>query len=172
MDNNNIERELDWDSEINKESEFTLLPEGDYNFTVVSFERARHQGSAKLPPCNKAIVKIKIDGGELGSTTIQHNLFLHTKCEGMLSEFFIALGLKKHGEKLAMNWNAVQGKTGRCKVYIHEMMAQRGSQTRSNASLNLLSSPHPLHRRGRQEIKVVGNGTAPISAGGKGFCFS
>ena len=42
MDNNNIERELDWDSEINKESEFTLLPEGDYNFTVVSFERARH----------------------------------------------------------------------------------------------------------------------------------
>lgn len=132
MDNYNIERELDWDSEINKESEFTLLPEGDYNFTVVSFERARHQGSAKLPPCNKAIVKIKIDGGELGSTTIQHNLFLHTKCEGMLSEFFIALGLKKHGEKLAMNWNAVRGKTGRCKVYIDTYTRNDGTEGQSN----------------------------------------
>ena len=79
MDNNTVDRELGWDEEINKESEFTLLPEGDYNFSIVSFERGRHQGSAKLPPCNKAIVKIKIDGGELGSTTIQHNLFQNNR---------------------------------------------------------------------------------------------
>lgn len=132
MDNNTVERELGWDEEINKESEFTLLPEGDYDFSIVSFERGRHQGSAKLPPCNKAIVKIKIDGGELGSTTIQHNLFLHTKCEGMLSEFFIAIGLKKHGEKFAMNWNAVPRKTGRCKVYIDKYTRNDGTQGQSN----------------------------------------
>lgn len=132
MDNNTVDRELGWDEEINKESEFTLLPEGDYDFSIVSFERGRHPGSAKLPPCNKAIVKIKIDGGELGNTTIQHNLFLHTKCEGMLSEFFIAIGLKKHGEKLAMNWNVVPGKTGRCKVYIDKYTRNDGTQGQSN----------------------------------------
>lgn len=139
----NIERELGWDEEISKESEFTLLPDGNYNFTVVSFERARHQGSAKLPPCNKAIINIKIDGGELGSITIKHNLFLHTKCEGMLSEFFIAIGLKKHGEKLAMNWNQVPGKTGRCKVYIDTFTRKDGTEGQSNQIKRFLEPVQP-----------------------------
>ena len=45
-----MERELDWDDEIERESDFVLLPEGDYDFTVTGFERARHEGSEKLPP--------------------------------------------------------------------------------------------------------------------------
>ena len=41
-----MERELGWDDEIEKDSgEFILLPEGDYDFTVESFERSRHGGS-------------------------------------------------------------------------------------------------------------------------------
>ena len=44
-----MERELDWNDEIEKDSDFTLLPEGDYDFTVESFERGRHPGSDKLP---------------------------------------------------------------------------------------------------------------------------
>ena len=45
MENTNIDRELSWDDEIEKDSgEFILLPEGDYEFTVESFERARYQG--------------------------------------------------------------------------------------------------------------------------------
>ena len=77
-----FEKELGWDDVIEKESDFTLLPAGDYDFTITGFERARHEGSEKLPPCNKAVVSIHIDAPE-GSTTIQHNLFLHSKCEGM-----------------------------------------------------------------------------------------
>ena len=39
-----IERELGWDDEIEKDGpEFVLLPEGDYSFEVVGFERARHK---------------------------------------------------------------------------------------------------------------------------------
>ena len=56
-----MERELDWNDEIEKDSDFTLLPEGDYDFTVESFERGRHPGSDKLPACNKAILKLRID---------------------------------------------------------------------------------------------------------------
>lgn len=56
------ERELDWDDEIEKDGpEFTMLPEGDYDFTVTGFDRERHPGSAKLPPCNKAVVHIRVD---------------------------------------------------------------------------------------------------------------
>lgn len=127
----NLDRELGWDDEIEKESNFILLKEGDYNFRVKTFERARHPGSDKLPPCNKAIVSIDIDSPE-GSTTINHNLFLHTKCEGMLSAFFEAIGQKKKGERITMNWNMVPGSTGRCKVTIRNYKNKDGEDRQSN----------------------------------------
>ncbi len=53
--NNMPDAALDWDSEVtNEQREFVLLPAGDYLFTVQSFERARYEGSAKLPPCSMA----------------------------------------------------------------------------------------------------------------------
>lgn len=109
---------LDWDSSIENDSpDFVLLPEGDYNFEVIEFERARHNGSEKLPPCNKAVVHIKIETPQ-GVSVIRHNLFLHTKTEGMLCAFFAGIGQRKKGERLKMNWNTVVGSRGRCKVGI------------------------------------------------------
>lgn len=110
-----VGRELDWDDSIEKDSDYVLLPEGDYEFVVESVERARHPGSDKLPPCNKAIVKLRIDS-QYGTAIINHNLFLHTNMEGMLSAFFTAIGQKKKGEKLKMNWGSVPGSTGRVHV--------------------------------------------------------
>lgn len=111
-------RELGWDDSIEKDgSDFILLPEGDYDFEVISFERGRHNGSDKLPPCNKAIVKIKITDPQ-GETVINHQLFLHTITEGMLSAFFTGIGQKKKGEKATMNWSLVPGSTGKAKVGI------------------------------------------------------
>lgn len=111
-----VGRELDWDDTIEKESDYVILPEGDYDFVVESVERARHPGSEKLPPCNKAIVKMRIDS-EYGTAIINHNLFLHTNTEGMLSAFFTCIGQKKKGEPLrSMNWSSVTGSTGRIHV--------------------------------------------------------
>lgn len=110
--------ELDWDSEIEKEAPgFILLPEGDYEFEVTSFERARYAGGDKLPPCNQAKVRLQITTPD-GISTINHNLFLHSRCEGMLSAFFNCIGQKKHGEKVQMNWGKVIGSKGRAKVGI------------------------------------------------------
>ena len=107
---------LDWGDEIQQESEFVLLPPGTYPFEVVGFERARHPGSDKLPPCNKAIVSLKVFGPEGQSTTIPYNLFLHRKTEGMLSAFFIGLGMKEHGKPVRMDWNNIVGKRGYLKL--------------------------------------------------------
>ncbi len=126
-----MERELGWDDTIEHDNEFILIPEGDYDFKVLSFERARHPGSAKLPPCNKAILNIEINAPE-GRTLIKHNLFLHTKCEGMLCAFFSSIGQRKHGEQMRMNWNTVAGATGRCKVGIHAWTKDDGSEGKSN----------------------------------------
>lgn len=126
------ERELQWDDTIEKESsDYILLPEGDYTFTVESFERARHSGSDKLPPCNKAILKLKVEA-EIGTVYLTHNLFLHTITEGMLSAFFAAIGQKKKGEPLRMNWNSVPGSIGRMKVSIKEWIGKDGEKKQSN----------------------------------------
>lgn len=127
----NMDRELGWDDAIEKDSDFIILKEGDYNFSITGYDRARHPGSAKLPPCNKAVVHVHIDSPE-GSATINHNLFLHSKCEGMLSAFFEGIGLKKKGEKITMNWNQVTGATGRCKVTVRKYTNKDGEERESN----------------------------------------
>lgn len=129
---NEMERELGWEDEIEKEGqEYILLPEGDYDFVIEKFERGRHNGSAKLPPCNKAVLYVRIDAPE-GSVVIKHNLFLHTITEGMLSAFFTSIGQKKHGEKVRMNWAAVTGARGRCRVGIHTFIRSDKSEGKSN----------------------------------------
>lgn len=126
------ERELQWEDTIEKDAtDFVLLPEGDYNFTVESFERARHNGSEKLPACNKAVLKLRIDAPE-GTTYINHNLFLHSKTEGLLSAFFTCIGQKKKGEALRMNWNMVPGSTGKAKVGVHKFKSDSGEERQSN----------------------------------------
>lgn len=122
--------ELGWEDEIQHDGDFILLEEGDYDFEIVRFERARHNGSEKLPPCNKAVVHIRVKGkdarGNEEEVTLKHNLFLHTKTEGMLCAFFTAIGQRKRGEKLRMNWGAVVGSKGRCKVGIRNWKNEKG----------------------------------------------
>lgn len=132
-ENTAADRELDWNDRIEKGGgDFITLPAGDYDFTVESFERGRHAGSDKLPPCNKAVLKIRIEAPE-GTTLINHNLFLHTKTEGMLSAFFESIGQKKKGEPLNMNWNEVPGSGGRCKLGIrHWENKEKGTEGDSN----------------------------------------
>ena len=131
---NTMERELGWDDQIEKDQgDFVVLPEGNYTFQVVGFERARHPGSEKLPPCNKAVVSIKLstmDGTQ--STTIKHNLFLHSKCEGMLCAFFVGIGQKKKGEPLKMNWNNIIGRNGLCHVKVRKWTSNNGNEMESN----------------------------------------
>jgi len=124
--------ELDWDGPIENDGpEFITLPEGDYDFEVIEFERGRHNGSDKLPPCNKAVVHIKVQGAQ-GVTVIKHQLFLHTNTEGLLCAFFTGIGQRKKGEKVTMNWNAVVGARGRAKVGIHKWNNDKGEEFTKN----------------------------------------
>lgn len=101
----------DWDEppiESPNETNYTLLAPGVYPFEVVKLVRARHPGSAKLDPCNKAIITIVVNG----ESEVETNLFLHKKCEGLLCVFFRAIGLRKHGDPLVFAWNRIIGLTG------------------------------------------------------------
>lgn len=158
MENNKqIDRELGWDDAIESDydSSFVLLPEGDYDFEVTAFERGRHPGSEKLPACNKAIITLEV-GGDQAAGQIRHNLFLHTKTEGRLCAFFTAIGQRKHGERLQMNWNTVVGSTGRCKVVIRKWVnSKTGEPMESNEIKKFYepeeSAPRPTPGKSYQE---------------------
>ena len=108
--------ELGWDSEITNEGkDFVIAEPGDYEFTVTGFERGRHNGSAKMPACNYAELSIKLRLPE-GECIVKDKLFLHSKMEWKLSEFFLCIDQKKKGQSFVPNWNAIMGATGRCKV--------------------------------------------------------
>lgn len=134
--NASASREFNWDDEINQDSTFVLLPEGDYPFTVSTVTRARHPGSAKLPPCNKAELVLLVEGPG-GEATIKHNLFLHSKCEGLLCAFFTAIGLRRHGQPLRMRWD-IQGRTGMCHVGVREYTGKDGEVRKANEILRFL----------------------------------
>lgn len=111
-----MNRELNWDDEIEKDSSFVELPEGDYDFVIDHFERARHAGSEKIPPCNKALVFFKVKAPDGQEVTIQEGYILYSTLEWKLSELFCGVGLKKKGERLKMNWAALPGLKGRAQI--------------------------------------------------------
>lgn len=85
--NTNRNDALDWDSVIEAENEFVLLPEGEYEFTVKNFERGYFNGSEKMSACPKAELTLQIDAPQ-GTAIVKHNLFLSRKTEGLVCAFF------------------------------------------------------------------------------------
>lgn len=109
-------RELGWEDTISKDSsEFEPIPEGDYDFTIEKYKRARSQGKGKLPPCNMAVVYFRISDRDC-EVVIRENFILHSSLEWKLSELFRGIGAKKEGEEVRMNWNLLPGATGRAQV--------------------------------------------------------
>ncbi|MBE6876527.1 MAG: DUF669 domain-containing protein [Ruminococcus sp.] len=124
---------LGWDDEIQNENSFEILPEGDYTFRITNFTKAHHEGSAKIPPCPKAIVEFEISDNHGNTVTIAENFLLHSKLEWKLSQFFIAVGMKKKGEPLRMRWTPeLIGKTGTCKVIIHKYVGNDQQEHQKN----------------------------------------
>ena len=126
-----FERELSWDDEIAEEGSYEPLPEGDYRFTVSKIERARSQGKGKLPPCNMAKVTVRIPT-DSGERELTENLLLHSSLEWKLSQFFLSIGLKKHGEPLRMNWTAAVGRSGKCRVVQRKYKKNDGAEGTTN----------------------------------------
>ena len=122
---NNI---MSWDDVLeNDGEEFVVLPEGDYPFTVTDFQRGEFPGSEKTPPCPRATLTLDIEN-DLGKATSRTDLLLCRRHEWKLAGFFRSIGQKKHGEKMAMNWNRVKGARGRAHFKPHEY--QKNGETR------------------------------------------
>ena len=128
----NDAHEIGWDDEISNDGgQCIVLEEGDYNFTVSAFERARFPGSAKIPACNKAVLTLAVDTPG-GTASVKYDLILWSSLEWKISEFFRAIGQKKHGEKLRPQWGAVVGSKGRGRFKPREYDKKDGSKSKVN----------------------------------------
>lgn len=123
---------MDWDDTLeNDGGEYITLPEGDYVFEVVDFERGRYPGGAKIPPCNKAALTLQVRTPD-GIARVRTDLILYRSLEWKISSFFRSIGHKKKGERLVMNWNAVIGSRGRAHIKPRAYTAGDGSERTTN----------------------------------------
>lgn len=132
----NEERVLGWDDEISNDDQggFEVVPPGTYPFEIVNLRRGQHQpsSSGKLPACPKAELTVRLYPQNGDYADVKHNLFLHSRCEGMLCAFFLSIGHRKHGEPLRPDWARVIGSRGWCKVAIRDWTSKDGEKRQSN----------------------------------------
>lgn len=134
----------DWNDTIEDDGQngFTLLPEGDYEFTVSGLERGRFSGSAKIPPCNKATLTLSIENGS-DVATIKTDLILYKTLEWKLSSFFRCIGQKQHGQKLVMDWDHVIGESGMAHIVVKEYIGQKDGLTHKTNEIKYFMDPIP-----------------------------
>ena len=126
-------RELSWDDQIENEgADFEPLPAGTYEFTVASMERAHFGGSAKMAACNMANLDLLIKDDQGKEHHVFDSLYLNSKAEWRLSQFFLCIGQKKKGEPLRPNWNGVPCSTGKVELTINEYVDKNGYPRKNN----------------------------------------
>lgn len=129
-------QEIDWDqTEVEDTgSDFVLLPEGTYPFTVSNYTRTRFEGSQKIAPCPKADISLLINGGDHGLVEVTDGIILNTKIAWKLTQFFEGLGFPKNPEtnKVQVNWDAILGLTGWAKVGPRSYTNKNGEQKQTN----------------------------------------
>ena len=135
-------REIGWDESVENEgTDYEPLPSGIYDFTVVSMERGRFAGSEKMAACNSANLNMVVKDADGNERHVFDTLYLNTKAEWRLSQFFIAVGQKKKGEKLNPNWSAVPGSTGKLNLYINEYTDKKTGQKKRNNKIDSYLPP-------------------------------
>ena len=135
-----------WDDEIQNEASFLVLEPGIYRFKITGFTRERYSGGEKIPPCNRANLEMTVYDKEGRSTTIKESLFLIERMEWKLSQFFLGLGLKKHGEKVKMQFDKILGREGMCHVIKQTYVSKNDGQERETNRIDEYLDPekYPL----------------------------
>ena len=115
MNENYKGKELGWDDSVEKGTDYVLLPDGEYDFTIESFDRGRFEGSEKAPACPRAELKVKVEVPE-GIFIINESLLLYDRMQWKLAEFFLSSGAEEVDGRVKMNWQMVPRATGRAVI--------------------------------------------------------
>lgn len=73
--------------------------------------------------------------------TLRQSSGLEAFQEGLLCAFFTAIGQRKKGERVTMNWNAVVGAKGRCKVIVNKWKGEKDGKEMTNNRIDRFLEP-------------------------------
>ena len=134
-DNQNKQNDvaLGWDDEItDSRPDFILLPDGEYDFTVLNYERAWYPGGAKLPPCPKITITLRVETAD-GVALIKERFFItRDNCERYVAPFYVCIGMMSKGGTAKMNWPGTVGRTGRAKITVRSYTGNDGREYQMN----------------------------------------
>lgn len=118
---------LGWDDEAQvQDSQYDVLPEGEYTYEVVNFKRERFNGSDKMSSCPVAALQLKCTNKQTGiAATAFCRLYLNSKVLWRISAFFKSCGLLEpnapEGASMPMSlFGDCIGRTGSVKVKVSQ----------------------------------------------------
>ena len=88
---------LDWDlteadPDDGSHGGWTVLEDGFYPFTVQKMERARFEGSAKMPACPMAVLTLKVQGAGGEEALVTQRVYLLQRMLWKVTQFMEAIG--------------------------------------------------------------------------------
>lgn len=133
---NNEENEfIGWGDSFNaEESTFTLLPDGEYPFTITGFERKIYDGNSTKIQNGTPYAEIEMEfTGAEGTTKVFDRLYMVKKWQWKLTQFFTGIGQAPViGQPFAPNWGNVVGSRGNAKLKINKYTKKDGSLGENN----------------------------------------
>ena len=121
---------IEWDGVVENDGEqFAVLPDGDEVLLTVMEVEKGHSKDGTAPQVKITFAAESLKG--YGRTTIRDYIRMTRKSEWKLCELFTALGLRKHGDKLALRWD-LEGMTARATVLVDTYTGKDGDERKSN----------------------------------------
>ena len=121
-----------WTWKLTDDSDgYRLLQPGVYRARIKRFEQGEFKGSAKLSACPRAIITLAVET-EKGQQEVNVSLLVHKKLEWRLSQFFRAIGRKRHGEPLQMDWSGLVGLPLKVHISIRSYTNRDGEERQIN----------------------------------------
>ena len=120
-----------WDDSAQvQDSQYELLPAGEYDYEVTSFKRERFDGSAKMAACPIAVLQLKCTNAQASGTGFCR-LFLNSKVLWRITQFFKSCGLldpnTPEGTSFPMSlFEQATGCTGKVKVTVTKSTGSNG----------------------------------------------
>lgn len=114
---------LNWDDTAQvTDSQFEILPNGDYDYEVTGFKHERFDGSSKMSACPVAVLQLRCTNVNASGTGFCR-LFLNSKVLWKITAFFKSCGLipadTAEGTPFPMSlFEQVVGCTGKVKVTV------------------------------------------------------
>lgn len=132
---NNENEFLAWDQGwVAEESDFTLLPEGQYPFTVTKLERKIYDGNSDKIPNGAPYAEVTCEVvGKEGKTNVIERLYLMKKFTWKLTQFFTSIGQPTViGQAFSPNWSTVLGSQGQAKLEVNSYTGRDGNSKQNN----------------------------------------